>query len=74
MRARVDNKTCQSSGHCIREAPEVFEWDDDHLARTRRAGPGLAPERLVAIARSCPAMAIVLMDDAGNEIDPFDVE
>lgn len=74
MRARVDSQTCQSSGHCIREAPELFEWDEDHVARVIPAAPAVASERLAAIARNCPAMAIVLVDDAGNEIDPFDVE
>lgn len=74
MHARVDSQTCQSSGRCIRDAPDVFEWDDDHLARARSAATHADPERLTAIARNCPAMAIVLMDDAGNEIDPFDAE
>jgi ferredoxin len=72
VRARVDVQTCQSSGNCLRDAPEVFEWDDDHLARVKEDAPPADPARLIEIARNCPAMAITLMDDEGREIDPFE--
>jgi ferredoxin len=74
VRARVDTQTCQSSGNCLQKAPAVFEWDDDHVARAKEGAQGLATGRLAEIARNCPAMAIVLVDDAGKEIDPFEVE
>ena len=72
VRARVDVQTCQSSGNCLRDAPDVFEWNDDHLARVKEDAAALEPARIVEIARNCPAMAIVLVDDDGRDIDPFD--
>lgn len=71
MRVRVDAQTCQSSGNCLRAEPQVFEWDGDHLARVKEGAPALAAARLREIARSCPAMAITLLDDDGTEVDPF---
>jgi ferredoxin len=71
MRARVDAQTCQSSGNCLRAEPEVFEWDDDHLARVKADAPPREAARLAEIARNCPAMAIVLVDEGGGEVDPY---
>ena len=71
LRARLDKQSRQSSGRCLRAAPEVFGWDADGLAHMEGKASQLPEARLVAIARDCPAMAIVLLDDA--EIDPFDL-
>jgi ferredoxin len=69
----VDKQSCQSSGRCLEAAPEVFAWDTDRVAHALPQAPELPEARLVAIARDCPAMAIVLLDDAGSEVDPFDL-
>lgn len=71
MRARIDLDSCQSSGNCLKSAPDVFEWNEDHLAQTRPGAPTLPPERLAEIARNCPAMAIRLLDEEGREVDLF---
>lgn len=70
--ARVDKPSCQSSGRCLAAAPEVFAWDEDHLASVRSEAPVLPPGRLREIARNCPAMAIALYDERGREVDPFE--
>ena len=69
LTARVDKQSCQSSGRCIQADPEAFGWDADHLAEARGS---VLPDRLLAIARDCPALAISLVDDDGRELDPFD--
>jgi ferredoxin len=69
-RARVDKLSCQSSGRCLAAAPEAFAWDADHLAEPR-AGARLADGALLRIARDCPAMAIALLDERGNEVDLY---
>jgi len=69
---RIDKESCQSSGRCVQAAPALFHWDPDHLAEAGPVPEGLSPQRLRAIARDCPAMAILLYDSSGRELDPFD--
>jgi ferredoxin len=67
---RIDKHSCQSAGNCVEAAPEAFGFDADGLGD---AGPGagqLPRARLLEIARRCPALAISLLDESGNEIDP----
>ena len=68
LRVRIDKNSCQSSGNCLEAAPEAFAFDADGLAE---AGPGaesLPRARLLEIARRCPALAIAVFDETGNEI------
>ena len=70
LRVRIDKQSCQSAGNCVGAAPEAFSFDADGLGD---AGPGagqLPRARLLEIARRCPALAITILDEAGNEIDP----
>lgn len=69
VRVRVDKHSCQSSGRCVREAPEGFRHDGDHLGEPLPEAGSLPLERLRAIARACPALAINLEDDAGRPLD-----
>ena len=69
LRVRIDKNSCQSSGNCVEAAPEEFGFDEDGLAE---AGPGagdLPRARLLEIARRCPALAIAILDESGNEIE-----
>jgi ferredoxin len=65
----IDRDSCQSSGRCVAAAPEAFRLDEDHLAQRIDGSEGLSDERKRAIARDCPALAIHLFDEAGNEVD-----
>lgn len=67
---RIDKNSCQSSGNCIDAAPEAFDLDPDGLGDVGPAAGGLARARLLEIARRCPALAISVFDEAGNELDP----
>lgn len=66
--ARVDKRSCLCSGRCIDEAPEAFRLDEDQLAEAVPGAP-IDPERLLQIARACPAIAIAVFDVHGNEVD-----
>jgi len=69
LTVRIDKNSCQSSGNCVDAAPDALRFDEDGLAE---AGPGagaLPRERLLEIARRCPALAIAILDESGNEID-----
>ncbi len=68
-RAVVDKQSCLSSGRCLQAEPRAFVEDEDHLAEATAATRELSRERLVEIARSCPAIAIAVLDDDGNEVD-----
>ncbi len=67
---RIDKHSCQSSGNCVDAAPEAFGFDDDGLGDARPRAGQLPRARLLEIARRCPALAIGVLDESGNEIDP----
>jgi ferredoxin len=63
LRAEVDRDACMSSGKCVADAPQAFEFDDDEIARTVGGARSLDRGRLIAVARNCPAEAIAVFDD-----------
>ena len=67
----VDRDSCISSGNCVADSPTGFAFDDDDIAVVKDGAAELPDDRLLRVARSCPAGAIVLRDAAGNEIDLF---
>ena len=69
LRVRVDKNSCQSSGNCVDAAAEAFGFDEDGLAKVGPAAEGLPRARLLEIARRCPALAIAILDESGDEID-----
>jgi len=69
LRVRIDKNSCQSSGNCVEAAPGAFGFDDDGLAEAGPGAEGLPRARLLEIARRCPALAIAILDESGNEIE-----
>jgi ferredoxin len=69
LRVRIDKNSCQSSGNCLEAAPEAFRFDEDGLAEAGPGVEGLSRARLLEIARRCPALAIAILDETGNEIE-----
>ncbi len=67
---RINKNGCQSAGNCVDAAPEAFDFDADGLGDAGPAAGRLPLVRLLEIARRCPALAISVFDEAGNEIDP----
>lgn len=70
LRVEADRESCQSSGHCAKEAPEAFRLDADHLVEAIEGAAALSDERKREVARACPALAIRLFDETGREVDP----
>jgi len=69
--AKVDRDLCVGAGACIESAPNAFGFDDEHIAVVL---PGASEEpdgALLEVARACPATAILLYDEEGEEIDIF---
>lgn len=68
---RIDRTLCVGFGDCIAEAGDVFELDDEGLARFRDgAPPAMAQAVLEAACRSCPVDALTLHDAAGAQVAP----
>lgn len=68
---RIERDMCISSGNCVADAPDAFDFDGEDIAKPTDGVANLDDERLVRIARNCPAGAIVLTDADGNEVDLF---
>jgi len=67
----IDRDACISSGNCVADSPDAFDFDDDDIAVVKDGVGQLLDERLLRVARNCPAGAIILRDADGNEIDLF---
>ncbi len=62
VRVEVDQESCLSSGRCVADAPEAFQFDADEIAHSVDGGRALDVARLTSIARNCPASAIRLYE------------
>lgn len=60
----VDKELCVSSGRCVADVPEVFEFDGDELAQAAGDPGAVDAARLKAVARNCPGQAITVEIDA----------
>ncbi len=67
----IDRDSCISSGNCVADSPGAFDFDDDDIAAVKAGAGELPDDRLLRVARNCPAGAIVLRDADGHEIDLF---
>lgn len=67
----IDRDSCISSGNCVADSPSVFDFDDEDIAVVKEEAAELPDDRLLRVARNCPAGAIVLRDADGHEIELF---
>lgn len=67
-RIEINTDDCMSSGKCVADHPETFDFDDDELAVLRSDGAALSDELALRAARNCPSRAIVLYDEAGDVV------
>jgi len=68
----IDREACISSGNCVADSPDAFDFDDEDIAMVKEDGvKQLLDDRLVRVARNCPAGAIIVCDADGNEVDLF---
>jgi ferredoxin len=68
--AKVDRELCIGAGACVEEAPAAFGFDDEHIAVVLPTAAENSDEKLLEVARVCPATAILIYDD-GAEVDIF---
>jgi ferredoxin len=62
----IDENACAAHGDCLDIAPEIFDLGD--VAVVIGTGPD---ELLLAAARACPSVAIVVTDgDTGEQVYP----
>jgi ferredoxin len=58
MKVHVDLAVCERYGHCVFEAPAVFELDDDGELQYVAEPPDEELPRVQQAARACPVAAI----------------
>lgn len=63
LRAEVDQDSCISSGRCVAEAPEAFQFDADEIAQAVDGANTLERGRMLQVARGCPSGAIRVLED-----------
>ncbi len=69
MKVQVDRDLCISLGNCVAIAPTVFAFDNENKAIV--LDPLSVDEKtLFEAAESCPENAIIIEDDAGQQLYP----
>lgn len=68
-RVEVIREQCISAGSCVVLAEQTFDLDEENLVRVKQQN-GNSDEDILAAAQSCPVDAIVVYDDAGNQVWP----
>ena len=58
-----------SSGKCVANHPEAFDFDDDELVVLTPGATTVGDDIKLHAARNCPSGAITLHDDEGNQVD-----
>ncbi len=53
------------------EAPEAYQFDDENISVVQPGAKDVPDEKLLETARECPATAILVFDEAGEEVDIF---
>lgn len=69
MKVRVDRNVCIGASNCVAVAPTVFELDDIKIAVVLDP-TSVDEDSLWEAAESCPVGAVILEDDAGNQLYP----
>lgn len=59
---------CMSSGKCVGDYPDTFDFDDDELAMLRADGTALSDENMLRVAGNCPSRALQVFDADGSQI------
>ena len=69
FRLEVDVQECMSSGKCVANHPEVFDFDNDELVALTATASHASDEVKLHAARNCPSGAIKLLDNDGKPIE-----
>ncbi|MDD5081958.1 MAG: ferredoxin [Dehalococcoidales bacterium] len=69
MKVRVERDVCIGVGNCVVIAPTVFQFDRDNKAEVLNS-TSVDEATLWEAAESCPVKAIILEDEAGQQVYP----
>ncbi len=69
MKVRVDKELCIGIGNCVAVAPTVFELNEENKADVVNSN-SVDDNTILEAAESCPQNAIIVEDDAGNQVHP----
>lgn len=69
MKVRVDKELCIGIGNCVAVAPTVFELNEENKANVLNSN-SVDDSAILEAAESCPQNAIIVEDDAGNQVHP----
>jgi len=67
FRLEIESDDCMSSGKCVADYPNAFEFDDDELAKLTSEG-ALSNDEIIRVARNCPSRAILVFDENGDSV------
>ena len=69
MKVKVDRELCIGLSNCVAIAPTVFKLDKERKAVVLNPS-SVDDNTLMEAAESCPEKAIIIEDDAGNQLYP----
>ena len=69
-RVEVEQDECMSSGKCVANHPEVFDFDEEELVVLTSSAADASDEVKIRAARNCPSGAILLFDERGEPVEP----
>ncbi|KIE52448.1 MAG: ferredoxin [Acidimicrobiaceae bacterium] len=67
FRLEIESDDCMSSGKCVADYPNAFEFDEEELAKLVSEG-SLSDDEIIRVARNCPSRAILVFDEEGNSV------
>lgn len=67
----VDRNACIGASTCIVVNPEAFDLDDQNIAIVKDGALQTGDERLLLAAQACPVAAILLYNEAGEQVYPI---
>ncbi|MEC7845202.1 MAG: ferredoxin [Actinomycetota bacterium] len=67
FRLEIESDDCMSSGKCVADYPNVFEFDDEELAKLTSEAT-LSDDEIIRVARNCPSRAILVFDENGDNV------
>ncbi|OGY24625.1 MAG: hypothetical protein A2126_04290 [Candidatus Woykebacteria bacterium GWB1_45_5] len=70
MKIKIDRDLCIGAGTCVALAPNTFELDDELKATLKDNDKKDPEEGILAAAKSCPTLAVILENDQGKQIYP----
>ena len=69
MKVKVDRELCIGVSNCVAIAPTAFKLDEENKAVLLDPS-SVDDDSLLEAAESCPANAIIIEDDQGNQLYP----